>query len=47
MNTIAGGAATEVAGAIVMDKEAYANAGYQTLMKEFDQVYLDERIVGS
>lgn len=46
LNTIEGAAATEVAGAIVMDKEAYANAGYQKLMKEFDQVYLDERVVG-
>lgn len=46
LNTVAGGAATEVAGAIVMDKEAYANAGYNALMKLFDQPYLDERIVG-
>lgn len=46
LNTIQGAAATEVAGIIVMDKEAYANAGYQTLLKQIDEKLLDERIVG-
>ncbi len=46
LNTIAGKAATEVAGAIVMDMEAYANSGLETSVKEFDQELADERFVG-
>lgn len=46
LNTIQGAAATEVAGIIVMDKEAYANAGFQMLLKQIDEKLLDERIVG-
>ncbi|MGL5752756.1 MAG: hypothetical protein ACRCXT_19615, partial [Paraclostridium sp.] len=47
LNTIAGKAATEVGGAIVMSKEAYADQKMSdNTMTEVNEVYVDMRYVG-
>lgn len=46
LNAIEGSAAGKVIGAIVLDKEAYANYGLENTTKEFDQMFADERFLG-
>lgn len=46
LNAIAGSAAGKVPAAIVMDKEAYANAGLTESMTPFDDKYMGTRVVG-